>query len=323
MLSFMAKKISVVIPNYNGSHLLSKNLTQVLKTCPGCEVIVVDDSSTDDSVKLIERNFRGIKLIRNKKNEGFSKSVNKGVKQSTGSLVLLLNSDVSPKQGFLQPALKHFKSLKDKNLFAVGLCDLSHEDGQIVQRGRGGVKFTKGFITHFAARIKSGETLWVSGGSGLFNKEKFLELGGFDATFAPFYWEDIDLCFRAWKKGYKCLFGPASKVDHFHEQGIIKKRYSDFFIKSVSYKNQFLFVWKNIDDYFLIMQHILWQPYHFLKALLTFDLAFFLGFLWAVLKLPALVFNHSPFTNLSYEALAKWDHSSLSEKEVIKKFEKP
>ena len=318
----MAKKISVVIPNYNGSHLLNKNLTQVLKTCPGCEVIVVDDSSTDDSVKLIERNFRGIKLIRNKKNEGFSKSVNKGVKQSTGSLVLLLNSDVSPKQGFLQPALKHFKSLKDKNLFAVGLCDLSHENNSIIQRGKGGAKFTKGFVTHFATRIKSGETLWVSGGSGLFNKEKFLELGGFDATFAPFYWEDIDLCFRAWKKGYKCLFGPASKVDHFHEQGIIKKRYSDFFIKSVSYKNQFLFVWKNIDDYFLIMQHVLWQPYHFAKALLTLNIAFLAGFLWAVLKLPALVFNHSPFTNLFYEALAKWDHSSLSEKEVIKKFEK-
>lgn len=310
----MAKKVSVVIPSYNGGNLLSANLPQVLKNCEGCEIIVIDDKSDDDSVNLIEKEFKQIKLIKNEKNEGFAKTANIGVKNSSGDLVLLINSDVSPRKGFLQPALKHFEGSKNKNLFAVGLCDLSHEGGQIVGKGRGGAKFMKGFVNHFASKIKRGETLWVSGGSGLFSKEKFLELGGFDTTFAPFYWEDVDLGFRAWQKGYKCLFEPASKVDHFHSEGAIKKTKSDFYIKTVSYKNQFLFVWKNIDDYFLISKHLLWQPYHFLKALITGDFAFFTGLIWALIQLPYLIFNYQSLKPSNYK---------LSEIEVIRKFEKP
>lgn len=310
----MEKKISVVIPNYNGSHLLSTNLPHIQAACQGCEIVIVDDKSEDNSVNLIEKKFKSIKLIKNKKNKGFAKSANIGAKNCTGDLVLLLNSDVRPKNNFLQPALRHFKSSKITNLFAVGLCDLSHENDKIVSRGKGGAKFTKGFVNHFAKKPISGETLWVSGGSGLFDKKKFLELAGFDSVFKPFYWEDIDLSFRAWRKGFKCIFEAKSQVDHFHEKGAIQKRYSVFFIKAVSYKNQYLFVWKNIDDYFLILQHILWQPYHFLKALIALDFAFFAGLIWAVGQIPQLIFDYRSIELFNYK---------LSPKEVIEKFEKP
>lgn len=305
----MAKKISVIIPNYNGKELIQKNLPQVIKNCPKCQIIIVDDASTDDSARYIEKNFKDVKLIEQKIRKGFAHSANTGVKESSGELVLLLNSDVSPRQDFLKYAQVHFENEK---VFAVGLADYSHENGKVVVRGKGGAKFTKGFLSHFPAKNSAAQSFWVSGGSSLVDRQKFLELGGFDEIYAPFYWEDIDLCYRARKKGYICLFEPKSKVDHFHEEGAIKKHFSPFYIKSISYKNQFIFVWKNISDFDLITGHILWLPYHLFRAAFTLDAAFFLGFLLALLKVPNLI--------LVSRSIGE---SQLSDKEVLNKFEKP
>ncbi len=306
----MAQKISVVIPNYNGANLLAKNLPQVIKNCPGCQIIVVDDASQDDSVNFIKTNFKKIKLIVNQKNLGFQKTVNRGANVAKGDLLLLLNSDVSPQKDFLKNALPHFNP---PNVFAVGLCDLSHEDGKIVKRGRGGATFRKGFLNHFAQDIKDGETLWVSGGSGIFVKKIFQELGGFDPIYAPFYWEDIDLSFRARQKGYICIFEANSYVDHYHEEGAIKKTTKPFKIKVISYRNQFIFVWKNFSDPLFLLEHLLYLPYHLVKAALSGDWAFVLGFAKALAKIPWIV------QNPQYQVQKKM----VSERDVIKKFEKP
>lgn len=305
----MAKKISVIIPNFNGHNLLLENLPKVLETCKKCEIIIVDDKSTDNSVQEIKTKFPRVKILENKKNSGFAFSVNRGIKNAKGDLVLLLNSDVSPRKGFLEPALEYFKS--DKKVFAVALTDYSHENGKIVKRGKGKAKFKKGFLNHFAAKIEKGQTLWVSGGSGLFDKEKLIKIGLFDTAFAPFYWEDIDLSYRARKKGFIIFFEPDSKVDHFHEEGAIKKTYTSSIIKRSAYKNQFLFVWKNISDTSLIINHIIWFPYHILKSLLKLDVDFFIGFFWALSKLPKIMTNFQD-TQIS---------DKLSDKEILKQFE--
>ena len=281
----MAQKISIVIPNYNGATLLKNNLPKVLKNSGDCEVIVVDDGSTDDSVKILKKEFKNIRLIEQKKNAGFASTVNNGVQHASGDLVLLLNSDVTPRASYLKNALVHFKNPK---LFGVGLADISHEDSKEVLKGRGGGQFEKGFLSHFSMEAKSGETLWISGGSSLIDREKFIELGGFDTSYAPFYWEDIDLSYRARKKGYYCLFEKTSVVDHFHEQGAIKKNFSDDYVKVISYKNQFLFVWKNITDIDLVFEHI--------------------GFFLAMVNLPKIYMSINPHDE------------KISDKEVLKNF---
>lgn len=305
----MEKKISVIIPNYNGQKLLSQNLPNVIKNCPECETIIVDDASSDESVNFLKKNFKKIKLIKNVRNLGFARSVNIGVKNAKGKLLLFLNSDVSPRPNFLSFAMSHFK---DEKVFGVALADYSHEDGKIITRGRGRASFSQGFLVHSAADTTRGETFWVSGGASLVDRQKFQQLSGFDPVYAPFYWEDIDLAYRARKAGFICVFEPKSQVDHYHHEGAIAKFHSPFFIKTVSYKNQFLFVWKNISDPLFLMQHLLWQPYHFAKSLLTIDLPFFMGFFWALLHIPKLIFN-SQFSTLNPQ---------LSDREVLKKFEK-
>lgn len=301
----MEKTISVIIPNFNGRHLLQKNLPLVLKECNGCEIIVVDDGSSDDSVEFIKKNFKKIKLVARTKNGGFVKAINSGVEKAEGEWVLLLNSDVRPRENFLKPLLPH---LQDKNLFAVGLEDFSHEGEKIVTRGRGAAEFKKGFVAHRRLSSEKGETFWVSGGSGLFNREKFTELGGLDVDYAPFYWEDIDLSYRARKAGYFCFFEPGSKVDHYHEEGAIQKTRSGFFIKTISYKNQFIFVWKNISDPLLLLQHVLWFPCHVAIAVKNQDWPFFLGFIKACLQLPIMILN--------YQAELP---QKLTDREVLKK----
>jgi GT2 family glycosyltransferase len=141
-------------------------------------------------------------------------------------------------------------------------------------------------------------TLWVSGGSGAFRKSIWEKLGGLNELYAPFYWEDIDLSYRAIKSGYEVLFESKSVVVHEHEQGAIRNKYSEFKIKTTAYKNQFIFVWENITDFPLRVSHIAWLPYHFAKALVASDWAFYLGFLEALILLPKIIKS-----SLSYQKL--------------------
>jgi len=219
-----------------------------------------------------------IKLIKNERNLGFASTVNRGVEEAKGEVIVLLNTDVYPEEGFLEPILLHFR---DPKVFAVGMLDKSIENDKIVRRGRGVAEWRRGFYIHSRGEVNKTDTAWVSGGSGAFKKAIWEKLDGFDEIYNPFYWEDIDLSYRAQKKGYKILFEPKSVVVHDHEKGAIKSRFSSWKIKSISFRNQFLFVWKNA-DFKQFISHIFWLPHHFFKSVITIDTCFIAGFLWAV-----------------------------------------
>ncbi len=285
--------ISIIIPNYNGEGLLKRNLPKVydeVKEDKGIvEIIVADDFSTDDSLKVLEKLKKEIpllKILTNKSNLGFSKNVNKAVRQAKGELLILLNSDVSPERGFLKPLLKHFS---DEKVFAVGCMDKSYDNGKVILRGRGLGKWEKGFLLHRRGEVDKTNTLWVSGGSGAFSKKIWEKLDGFNEIYSPFYWEDIDISYRALKSGYKLIFEPESIVNHEHEKGAIKSKYSESYIKTISYRNQFIFSWENATDLSIQVSFFFWLPYHLLKAVLRMDTPFFKGFFWALILSPKVI----------------------------------
>ena len=279
--------ISIIIPNYNGVQLLKKNLPKVLAAKGDAEIIVVDDASSDRSIATIQQlNNSTIKIIKNEKNLGFSSTVNRGVREAKGDIVVLLNTDVAPEKNFLTPLMKHFE---DPLVFAVGCMDKSIEGAKTILRGRGVGRWERGFLMHARGEVDKINTLWVSGGSGAFRKSIWEKLSGFDELYNPFYWEDIDLSYRALKAGYKILFEPKSVVVHEHEEGAIKKTYSKLQIKTIAYRNQFIFVWKNATDLDLQLLHGLWLPYHFVQGLMRGDLALFVGFFQAFLWLPKVI----------------------------------
>jgi len=278
--------ISVVIPSYNGKEILKSNLTAVIDACAHWssdkkhwEIIVVDDGSSDDSVVWLKDNHPVVKVVENKKNLRFAKTVNRGISEAKGNVVVLLNNDVKPNNDFLKPLLKHFD---DKLVFAVGCLEKNGSWGSYVLGGRGVGEFSRGFLVHSRARDQSRNvTLWVSGGSGAFRKDIWNKLGGFDPMFRPAYEEDRDLSYNALKAGFKVVFEPKSVVFHNHET-TNRKFFGESRIKIYSFKNQLLFVWKNISDNMMVLNHIFWIPYHLIVTTFRTKGLFFISLLMAL-----------------------------------------
>ncbi len=279
-------KISIIIPNYNGLLLLKKNLPKVIAGSEDAEIIIVDDASTDGSADWLKINYPKIRLIRNVINEGFASTVNIGVTASTSELVLLLNSDVVPQSHFLAPLIYHFNS---PTVFAVGALQKTDDMKSKNIQGRGIGAFKKGFLTHARGNPEKTNTLWVFGGAGMFRKDIWEKLGGVEKIYNPFYWEDIDLSYRALKSGYNLIFEPKSIVIHQMEKSSIRTNYNPDFIKTITYRNQILFVWLNITDFRFILSHIFYLPIHIARSLLKFDWAFISGFMKAVCLLPEVI----------------------------------
>ncbi len=280
-------KISIVIPNFNGENLLKKNLPAVIYLCPRSEIIVVDDCSSDKSVATLQKYFPKVRIVLHKRNLGFASCVNDGVRLAEGDLILLLNTDVVPEKNFLDSVFPYFNNPK---VFAVGFNQKCIEKDKIIFRGRGLGKFRKGFLFHQRGEVDKNNTLWVSGGAAIFSKKIWDKLGGLYEIYNPFYWEDIDLSYRALKSGYQIYFEPNSLVVHSQEKSSIRIAYNASFIKKVAYRNQIFFVWLNINDISYLIQHFFYLPYHFFKALLTFDLDFIVALLLALIKLPEVIF---------------------------------
>jgi len=271
------KSISFIIPNYNGKRLLEKNLPYLLNSFTPYtlhftpEIIVVDDASTDGSVEFLKQNFPQVKVIVNEENRGFAYTCNRGVKEAKGDIVYLLNSDCRVKDGFLEYILPYFRNNK---VFAVG----SVEENNFTFPE---VKFKYGILYYKYKEIQSTdafEVFFTSGGHSAFDRKKFLDLDGFDENLKPFYGEDIDLCWRARKKGWKIILEPRSQA--FHEgQKTIGKYNSKSKLRIVLWKNRFFLMWKNFSKK-EFLYHILNLP--FLIFISPFrDVYFFFGFLKA------------------------------------------
>lgn len=243
--------VSVVVTCWNGKELLEKNLPYLIKASKNSdnrirEIIVVDDASTDDSVEFVRQH--AIKVIEHKNNLGYSAVCNSGVKAAGSELVVILNLDVIPNDDFLKSALPHFE---DNKVFSV-----TFNEGKF---GPGKLGWKNGFLEIEPTEISQSTCLtdWPNGGSSIFRKKVWEELGGMSEVFLPFYFEDIDLGIRARRNGYECLWEPMAKVEHVHEATINKENFKEEYINSIKQRNHLLLTWKNLDSPKSILSHFL------------------------------------------------------------------
>ena len=250
---------SVVIPNWNGRDLLEKYLPSVVAALagnPANEIIVADNGSSDGSADLVRERFPEVKLIALERNLGFGGGSNAGVRAAVNDIVVLLNSDMRVEPGFLAPLLGGFT---DAGVFAVS-CQILFTDPAKRREETG---LTQGWWEEGGLRVRHRiddevrdlyPCFYGGGGSCAFDRRKFLELGGFDPVLEPFYLEDTDLGYQAWKRGWKVLYQPRSVVYHEH-RGTIGKRFTEAQIQSVLSKNFILFAWKNIHEWRRLWPH--------------------------------------------------------------------
>lgn len=237
--------ISVVIPNYNGKHLLEEYLPTVVAALDSIavdhEIIVADDASTDGSVEFLRMHYPAVRVVVNTVNKGFSGNINSGFHLATKDLVLALNSDVALDEQYFVDQLPLFD---DPDLFGT-MGSIYEADGRLIDAAKlpvyDGISFNSTVNATYpddpdAVRT----TFFLSGANALMDRTKLLDLGGMNEIFSPFYMEDVDLSVRAWRRGWKCLYVPTAKCTHAPSSTIAASSPSDR-VRVVSRCNKMLF----------------------------------------------------------------------------------
>lgn len=274
------------ITNYNGldnlEAYLPLNLIAVSQS-PYCdEVVVVDDGSVDGSAEFIRRNFPKVKLVCIERNRGFGNAANRGLEAAKNDYVVNISNDMVITPQFFRVL---FESMAFEDVFCV-TSRLVGVDGRL-QRGRtvpffmGDFKMWKVLSREPPVDLRNRDRLYAHfcGAIGLFNKRIFQEIGGFDDLYLPFYVEENDLCYRAWKRGYRVLYEPRAWVMHYHEEsGTILHNFSWEKRKIQYKKNRFIFLWKNLTSPHYIVLHLVWLTASFCFSWVTGNIIFYKAF---------------------------------------------
>lgn len=289
----MKRNISVIILNWNGKHLIERNIKSVFRSIENysnnCEIIIVDNGSTDRSQEFIKNHYPQVKLISLDSNRRFTGGNNAGSRAANGDVLVFLNNDVEVMSDFLKPLVRHFDQ---PDVFAVG-CNIMMK-GLRKESGLTRGYFKRGFfqVEHsWEEYDKAVPILYASGAAFACDRRKFLKLGGFDTIWDPFYWEDVDLCYRAWKRGWRVLFEPKSVVYHMHQATNNPNNFSRIFLNLPKEVNKYLFIWKNISQPKYLLYHFSLFPFMLLSMILKFQVVRTLAFLIALIKLPRAIYS--------------------------------
>lgn len=234
--------ITVIIVNYNGSRLLEVCLNSLLETeypKNKIELVMVDNGSSDDSVKFVKRRFPSVNVLINKTNN-YCQANNLAILSSKAKYVALLNNDTKVEKHWLKELVQVIDS--DKSIAAVG-SKLLLPDGRIQNAGHVQLPdfywAERGFGEEESKFSKEEEVASLCGAAVLYRRDAVVKAGLLDEDFIM-YMEDVDLAFRLRKKGEKIIFVPKSLVYHeFHGTG--NEELSRFYIE----RNRLLFIAKH------------------------------------------------------------------------------
>ena len=310
---------TIVILNWDGRRLLAECLPSVIEAvrCAGGEheILVVDNGSTDGSVEYVRQVFPTVRTLALDRNYGFSEGNNRGVAGATTDLVVLLNNDMTVDRGFLRPLLNGFS---DPSVFAI-TSQIFFEDStrRREETGKTRARFQAGAFYLWHDEIgpedekrEAVPVFWAGGGSCAIDRRKFLEIGGFDVLYHPFYVEDADLSYQAWKRGWKCFLAPASRVVHKH-RGTSSAKFGNDFVNNTIRRNLYLLIWKNVTDFSMILEHILNLPRIHARAMIndptpTFEIR---AYARAIRELPGAIrkriANQAEYSLSDRDALAR------------------
>ena len=217
---FLAQpRASIVIPAY-GQLDYSLHCLKALANCgdaTGFEVILVDDASPGGSADVLA-DVAGLRLHRNERNLGFIGACNAGAGIARGDYVVFLNNDTAVQPGWLDALLATFREFPDTGLAGSKLV---YPDGRLQEAG--GLVFADGSAWNVGrfqppahpAFNAVREADYCSGAAIALRRDLFESLGGFDAHYAPAYYEDTDLAMRVRRAGLKVRYQPASVVAHY------------------------------------------------------------------------------------------------------------
>ena len=224
-------KVSAVIVNYNSREVLKECLDNLKKNDPNVEIIVVDNASPDGSKEMVKREFPGVTLFALKKNIGLAGGNNTGLKAAKGDYVLFLGPDAFPEAGAIGKLTSYMERNPD---VGVSVGEMRLRDGRIDKDAHRGFPSPWVSLTHFSGLenlfpksrlfggyflgykdLKKVQDIDLCTSHFMFTRKKiFDEVGPWDEDFFV-YGEDVDLCWRVKKAGWRIVYIPEVKVLHY------------------------------------------------------------------------------------------------------------
>lgn len=289
--------LSIVIPTWNGRELLARHLPSVMAELQRWErgsgaegeLVISDDGSNDGTAAWLRAAWPRARLDRSERNRGFAPAANAGVAAARGRLILLLNNDLELMPGALERIAGAFAAAPE--LFGVTLRAENESTGELETGGKCG-RYRRGFWEcwrNFEVPTEGAreESFALVGGFCAFRRALFLELGGFDAAFAPYYWEDVDLSYRARKRGWRLAYEPDARVRH-QISATTTRHASAYQRAAITHRNRLWFHWKNLDGGRL-PAHIAWVAALAPQMALRGEFSYHDGLLRALAGLPGLL----------------------------------
>lgn len=248
------KRVTVIIPNYNGKAYNEKCLDSLRRqSFKDFDIVVVDNASDDGSVELIEEHYPEVKLIRLSENFGFSRAVNEGIRVSNTEFIILLNNDTEATDTFIEELVHAIDGKEEVFSVAAKMLQMANPDKI---DGAGdlycalGWAFAIGKGRNKKYYDKERTVFSACAGAAIYRKAIFEIIGYFD-EFHFAYLEDVDVGYRARIMGYRNIYTPKAVVYHVGS-GFSGSRYNSFKIRLAA-RNSWYVIYKNMPFWQIII----------------------------------------------------------------------
>jgi len=264
--------VSIAMLTWNKKELTYEDLKTLVKVLEEenldipYEITLIDNGSTDGTIEFLKskndlkNKFRIIPLD---KNYGFSKGYNLTLKKTKYNWVYIMNNDMIVQKNTFKALVDSLKKRGNESIFSLtSQIFFFDKTKRREESGKTYIRFDQGYLD-VAHEVdprfleKESNTLYFGGGSTLINKELFYKLGGFEEKIIkPYYSEDLDLGYRAWKYGFKNIYVPGSKIIHYHRATNKNHKLVDHVIR----RNALFMILKNFSDTEFVIKHLIFYP---------------------------------------------------------------
>lgn len=246
--------VAVVILNWNGRSFLEKFLPSVCRSTYGnLQLVLADNASTDDSVAFVAEHYPQIRIIQNPRNDGFAGGYNDALQHVQADIYVLLNQDVEVEPGWIEPVVALMQ--QDTKIAACQPKMRAYKDPEEFEYAGAaggwmdilGYTFCRGRILYTTEKDNGQyddvkDIFWATGAALFIRSACYHQVGGFDRDFFA-HMEEVDLCWRLQRAGYRICYCPDSRVFHVGggslPQGNPRKLYLNF-------RNNLMMLWKNL-----------------------------------------------------------------------------
>lgn len=237
-------RLSILIVSYNVREELSECLSSLvigLTSASDCEIIVVDNNSGDGTQTMLRETFPRIKRLENAGNLGYARAANQGIARSSGEYILLLNPDTNVRLERINKLVDFMKSQEDVGILGTKIVEESGERQysarsfpgfaayfsnaqSLLNRINPNNRWSRRYLRKDIDSTQPTEADWVSGSAMLLRRELIQNIGGFDPNYFM-YVEDVDICRRARKAGWKVLYYPEIEIIHYSGRSTSQKKF--------------------------------------------------------------------------------------------------